>query len=487
MSDTTATPDHDTGWARVHPATPLLRSWQLFVVGLVVVGQDFGESLVFGGDGGFAAVLTEHRLVGAAVTVGVLAATAGGAWLSWHRIRYRVTASALEFEQGVVFRRQRRAPLDRLQAVDLTEPLLARLVGLAKLTLEVAGGGNSKIEIAFLPRSDCLDLRDHLLSAASGVTSGVGSEGAIVPQVGRSPERNVVTVPTGRLLASTLLSGAPLTLTLIAASTLVVAVSGEIRILAFAGVAIVVIAAGTWSTFVRSFEFRVAEAADGVRVRRGLFEQRTQTVPPGRVQAVRLSQPLLWRPMRWWRVEVNIAGYGIARGDQADTDTVLLPVGTGAEARAVLGFVLSEPETGIGTSAGIDDDVLAGRGAQGGFVAAPNGARWVDPIAWRRRGFRVDPSVLLLRGGRLRRHLDVVPHARAQSSAVRRGPLQRRLDLATFELHSTPGPIRPRVGHLRADVIIALAEDQAVRARAQRAVATDEWLAAPAGDAPATG
>jgi putative membrane protein len=467
-----ASSGHDDGWARVHPITPLLRSWQIFLVGLFFVGQDFGESLIFGGDGGFSTLLTENRLVGTAATVGLVVLIIGGAWLSWHRTRYRVTASALEFEQGIVFRHQRRAPLDRLQAVDLTEPLLARLVGLAKVTLEVAGGSGSSVDIAYLTKADCLRLRDQLLSVASGVTSDGASS---PPQIGQAPERVALEVPLGRLLASILLPIALPALGLVIAAVVVFVATDEIGALLPFAFFVLAIGAGVWSAFARWFEFRVASAADGVRIRRGLLEQRTQTVPPGRVQAVRLSQPLTWRPLGWWQVDVNVAGYGIGRGDRSDTDTVLLPVGTSSEALAVLAFVIDD--------VALDDAALSGRGEQGGFVAAPTGARWVDPIAWRRHGFRVDPSVLVLRGGRLRRRVDVVPHARTQSSAVHRGPLQRRLGLATFELHSTPGPVKPRVEHLRQEVVVGLIEEQAVRARAARATAVDQWLAIPAGAA----
>lgn len=460
--------DHSEGWSRVHPVTPLLRSWQLFLVGFFVFSQDVGESLIFGGDGGFSTLLTENRLVGTAVTVGLIALIIGGAWLSWRRTRYRVTASALEFEQGVVFRHQRRAPLDRLQAVDLTEPLLARLVGLAKVTLEVAGGSDSSVDIAYLSRSDCLRLRDRLLSVASGVTSDDQSP---PPQIGQAPEHHAVEVPLGRLLASAVMSIALPAVGLVIAAVVVFVVTDEVRSLLPIVFVVIIVVTGAWSTFARWFEFRVASAADGVRIRRGLFEQRTQTVPPGRVQAVRLSQPLMWRPLGWWQVDVNVAGYGAGRGERSALDTVLLPVGTTTEALAVLAFVIDDVS--------IDDDALVGRGGQGGFVAAPSGARWVDPIAWRRHGFRVDPSVLVLRGGRLRRRLDVVPHARTQSSELWQGPLQRRLGLATFELHSTPGPVRPRVEHLRTEVVVGLLEEQATRARAARAIAVDQWLAVP--------
>ena len=63
--------------------------------------------------------------------------------LSWRLTRYRVTAEALELRHGVLVRRQRRARLDRLQAVDVVQPLVARIFGLARLKLDVAGGAGS--------------------------------------------------------------------------------------------------------------------------------------------------------------------------------------------------------------------------------------------------------------------------------------------------------------------------------------------------------
>ena len=50
-----------------------------------------------------------------------------------------------------------------------------------------------------------------------------------------------------------------------------------------------------WRRFAGAFGFTVRVSPDGLRLRHGLPEHRAQTVPPGRVQAVSLVQPLLWR------------------------------------------------------------------------------------------------------------------------------------------------------------------------------------------------
>ena len=42
--------------------------------------------------------------------------------------------------------------------------------------------------------------------------------------------------------------------------------------------------------FARYYDFTVAESADGLRLRSGLFQVQSQTIPPGRVQAIEFEQ-----------------------------------------------------------------------------------------------------------------------------------------------------------------------------------------------------
>jgi putative membrane protein len=254
--------------------------------------------------------------------------------------------------------------------------------------------------------------------------------------------------------------------------------------------------AAMWQRFSSSFGFRVALSPDGIRLHHGLLTTRAQTVPPGRVQAVRLAQPLLWRSKDWWRVEVNVAGYGGGRSKQEGQaeENLLLAVGTRAEALEVLALAMPLLPVRPGKDAGptdlaadatsssagpeVDDAArwarslesgLTGTGSDGGFTPSPRSSRWLDPVGWRRHGVLVGPTVLLARRGVLVRELDVVPHARTQSLGLQQGPLQRRLGLATFTLHSTQGPVAPSVRHLTGADAAALLHEQARRARTARA------------------
>jgi putative membrane protein len=290
-----------------------------------------------------------------------------------------------------------------------------------------------------------------------------------------APERPVYEVPVGRLLGSTLLSSATVWLVvLVVAVVLGVVLSGTFELVITLLPALFGLVSYVWTRFNRGANFRAAISPDGIRLRHGLTESRAQTVPPGRVQAVRITQPLLWRGRDWWRVEVNVAGYG-AEAESGQAENVLLPVGTREDALLALWLVL--PDLGAADPRALVDAGLTGRSADGPFVVAPRRSQWLDPIAWRRHGVAVSDRALLLRSGVLVRQLAVVPHERTQSLGLAQGPVQRRLGLASVEVHSTPGPVVPTVAHLDARVAAGLLDEQAARARTARAGAgPEQWM-----------
>src|SRR5206468_12842669 len=127
-------------------------------------------------------------------------------------------------------------------------------------------------------------------------------------------------IPTGRLVGSHVLSGlvwlvfvavvfgigmAAVVPTMLAdrepgAGIAVVGIALVMGIpLLFAAVAV------TWGRIARALRYSIAPTPDGVRITFGLFTTVTETIPPGRIFAVEVSQPLLWRPFGWWMVRIN--------------------------------------------------------------------------------------------------------------------------------------------------------------------------------------
>src|SRR5690606_23982534 len=83
-----------------------------------------------------------------------------------------------------------------------------------------------------------------------------------------------------------------------------------------------------------NYDFTLHDTTDGLRIRRGLTEKRTQTLPLARVSAVVLRWPLLWRPARWVTARATHAGHGQQSSEELAGGT-LLPVGSIEQARTV--------------------------------------------------------------------------------------------------------------------------------------------------------
>ena len=76
-------------------------------------------------------------------------------------------------------------------------------------------------------------------------------------------------------------------------------------------------------------------AQDGIRLRSGLIQTTAETIRPGRIQAVRLVEPLIWRAFGWCRLEVDVAGARQRGENQSEgrRRRALIPVGLAGRGR----------------------------------------------------------------------------------------------------------------------------------------------------------
>ncbi len=460
--------DGASDWHRVHPASPAIRGWLAVVAVAVIFGRSFFEQLFQEGISG--------RAGGAGIPWWIVALVVGGAVLvfgvafvlSWYFTRYQVTDDHVRINSGFIFRQQRQARIDRVQAIDVVQPLLARIFGLAELKFEVADSGKSAMKLSFLKLDEAKRLRAAILARAAGVRVDPENPTAVE----EAPEQQVLQIPPARILGSIVASELTLVLLLVAAGLVVLASLGWWGALFGLLPVLLALGGGYWQRFSKDFNFRIATSPDGVRLHYGLLETRAQTIPPGRVQAVGISQGPVWRIFGWYRIHLNVAGYGDSQHENRST---LLPVGNLQDVFAVLGLIFADP--GVPDPHDVFTAALRGTGTAGGFRQSPGRARWVDPIAWRRNAFRATETALLCRHGVFFRNLQVVPHERTQSLQLNQGPVQRLLGLADFELHSTPGPVKPVVHHMDLATARELFLAQAARAaKARRLARPERWM-----------
>jgi putative membrane protein len=406
--------------------------------------------------------------VSAALVVGI-----GLFWVSWRASDFRIDRDAVTVRRGVLLRTTRTAKLDRIQGVTISRPFFARLLGAARVEMDVAGH-DANVRLEYLSGGAAEELRRDVLRLASGRRAeegapALGSDAPIGPAL--------VTITPGRAVGSVLLSETTVILVLVAA----VVIPGMTALGAGPAAAIsfgpVLIAAVTVAgrRIGRNLRFSVVATDDGVRIGAGILSTSNEAVPPGRIHAVRIEQPLLWRPAGWWRVSVNRAGR-IGGRRNTELERSIAPVATTGEVLALLPFLVPSLREGRAVlHAG-----MTGNGEGEDFVPAPRRARWLRPVAWRRTGFLVTHDAVLLRGGFLRRHLTIVPIARIQSVALHQGPAERLLAVASIEPHVVSGVVHPRLGLVDRPVAERLFTDLArIGTTARSADASHRWAASP--------
>jgi putative membrane protein len=94
--------------------------------------------------------------------VAILLLGVGGTILYWSRFQFRVGQDEIRIDSGVVNRRHRSIPFDRIQDVDIVQGPLARVLGLAEVKFETGGGGEG-------PRSEEGVLHAITLERAEGI------------------------------------------------------------------------------------------------------------------------------------------------------------------------------------------------------------------------------------------------------------------------------------------------------------------------------
>lgn len=412
---------------RPHGLSPLVHALRLIPVwvGLAVVaGGGFG--LAWSGQGLARSVSIITLLTGL---------TAGWNVLVWRRTAFGFDADGdFRVETGVVNRTQSRVQTSRVQSVEIATPLLARPFGLTELVIDLAGTGQAKVKVAYLTSARAHQIRDRLLARAAEL------ERPVVLQ------DTLLAVPPGRLLAALLLRLS--TVGLLIATVLLLGVT--IFTDGWAAVPIALVTGGVplfnvIREFIGYYGFTLTRSEDGLRVRSGLTSTEQRTIPPARVQAVEVVEPLIWRRLGWVRIRINVAG------TEFGTQPMLAPVALRADLEALLAQVLPDVE-------------LAGLP----WMSAPHRARWRAPVQHALLAVAWTAEVIAVRHGRVTRQIALAPHGRVQSVRWTQGPWQRALGLATMHADSTPGPVRLPGLHLDQKVAWEVMAAEIERVRAAR-------------------
>ena len=392
------------GWHRLHPLSPVVRG---------------GRATIFAGILLIPVALGGDTLSNASpqLVITVLLVVAGV--VSWLVTRWRIEDDDLRIETGLFRRQSLRFPLAQVQAIDVVRPGLARLFRVAELRLRMAGASGGTARLAYVSEREVEPLRDELLALARGARHEEEPPESAPHEAGVPQERVLATVATGPLVAAIILESWWLVAILGGlVAGFAVSPGTAARLLGGSGfIWAVSMATFLWRRFNQQYRLTVAEGPDGLHLRGGLVALTAEVIRPGRVQAVRLVEPWLWRPLGWCRLEVDVAGRQRRKGEgEAERGELrtLLPVGPRR-----LGFELV-------------DRLLPDRPRE--LSPPPRRVFWKSPLRYRALSWGRSETCVATTSGRLRRVTSWVPLEKVQSLRHVQGPVQRWLHLASVHV-----------------------------------------------------
>src|SRR5215208_257294 len=298
------------------------------------------------------------------------------AWstLEWLRRTYALEGGALRLEEGVLARKLRAVPFDRIQQVDLVRKPLHRLLGVASLRVETAGGGSAaEVDLDVVTLAEARTLRTSLLRAKAQVADGPGGRapggepaeateavGPVGAEVAAPPaERVLLRLRLGEVMLAGI-TGSRAAAALVVLGPLSqaddwfpglsdwlfrrvdpeeVAPTTPAAFLAVAVVAVIVwLGLAAASSIVTDYGFTLARVGDDLVVRRGLLERREAVLPLSRLQVVRIEESLLRRLLGLASIRIQSAGR--TGGSDRTASRLAIPVLRRVEVNRLLGELL---------------------------------------------------------------------------------------------------------------------------------------------------
>lgn len=420
--------------------------------------------------GPLAVILIASSTTELAFAVGALALVVVSGWIRWLRFTWRIEPGQLVIERGLFQQTRRVIPVARIQAVQTVRKIQHRVFGIVGLRVEAIGGSETEGQLDALDEDLARRVQQVLLDRAGapgGVTApegGVGSGTGVTTDM--TAGRLLAHCPPRRLLLAGLTGGRVGVVAAIVGLAqeafgdrlTQVALSaperfGTTAVTVLVALAVVVaFALSVVATAVAYWDFTVRRDDGLLRVRRGLLDERRDTVPIARVQSITVEQNVLRRALDLAAVKMVVAGRA---GDDGDMTSTLLPIGRREDALRLVGdvFDIADADTVALTpmpTAARDRRLaraalativatavtLVTLGWPGGLIGLSAGAL-LAPAAlasYRALGWATHRDAVVARSGWLVQRLSITPTASLQSVRLTSSPFQRRRQLASMRL-----------------------------------------------------
>lgn len=490
-------------WRKFHKVTPVAQTGAFWIalIGFVIYNtyDIVGEHFVDFVTGARGWVTWKSVFIGVGIFIIVSLLITLWSLLVWHFQSYAIVDSGIHRRSGIIIKSHEHMRWDRVQTVEIEQRLFGRIFGFGSVKVDSAGANEPAAELGLLRLDDCQALRQEILLKLDRARRGlpitdvpvavsdppvmVSDAPVVEPKPGTpvitasndADDRCIYELATKRLLFSQLLSGGGIFLMIFIVACVVIGIWWSEYLNDFSAPALVGIASGVLAVIKRAistYKTQIYLSRNGLRMKQGLTTLKIRSLPPNRIHAVEVTQPLLWRRMGWWSVTITVAG---AQSEQLeDLIVTLVPVGTRTEVEAILWSIF--PSLGSDDDHALVGELLYGTGPSPRLVTASERAKILDPIQRTSRGFFASEQVFAIREGRFTRCVEIIMQDHTQSTAIKQGPLQRRADVATLKLDLLPGAAQGTVRNFDVEVVQEWLVRETALAKRARELAVSETL-----------
>jgi putative membrane protein len=426
--------------------------------------------------------------------------------VQYFTLAYRFDRHEIVIARGLLWKRERHIPYDKVQNIELVQHAAHRLAGVATVRLDTGTGAGAEGELAVLSLDAVAELREAVRIGRRGEDTAAVAPEAPTPGV-------LVAIDVRELLLHGLLTSSGWVVIAAAMGALwqidldawglrrflpsTEGLWGGIRratpVVAFElalvlGIAVLVfrVLSAAWSA-IKHFEFSLTARGEELFQSYGLLTRVGRTIPRARIQKLTVSEALLMRLLGRATITVDTAASVAERHTQqaAAGSHVLVPIVPASEVAALVRDIYP-----MGAGVAPDLDALEWHGVDPRAFrrllrirlalamvigAASYGAahRWAIAIglgaaalltlqAWvaaRFTAFAWSGDTLCFRSATTTRHVTLVRAGRAQVVSLERSPFDRRWGMATVRVDTAGAATGGHHVHIRwlpADVADAL-------------------------------
>jgi putative membrane protein len=471
-------------------------------------------------------LLFSNKIQGFMLLTAIVATSVATSLARYLSFTYRIEGNELITQQGILGRKQRSIPLERIQEIRVEQGVLHRVFDVVDAKIETGGGGGAEASLSVLSRSEVERLRRTVFERAAKIRSDAGVENqAIEERIAAAPERVVIRrlglkdlilmgLTTNHIISALALAGAmwnfaedllPGNFYQRAGETLYressrffVRDAAPVIALAVAGALAVILIGVVFSTItaiIRFHGFTLSLSGEDLHRRYGLLTRRSSSLPRRRIQVLKIEEKLFRRIFGLATLRADTSG---SHRDNEDDDSgrdVLLPITRRGAVNPLLSTFF--PDFDAGQTESVEwrrvSRLAIRRGVIKGAIVCALAAALLFAVHWRlaalwplallplvyfigvanyrNLGYTLSERYFCARRGWAGRSTHIVPINKVQAVEVRQSPFDRRLGLATLSVDTAGQAYTgggPQISNLPLDEARAIANALSHRASATR-------------------